>query len=43
MTLRAALVAQGNSKGKAWRKGQCLALFDSPVLVRAAFSDLLAN
>lgn len=43
MTLRAALVAQGNSKGKAWRKGQCLALLNFPVLTRAAFADLLAN
>ncbi|OKY79925.1 MAG: hypothetical protein BHV62_07655 [Eggerthella sp. 51_9] len=31
------------SKGKAWREGQCLALFNFPVLARAAFADLLAN
>ena len=31
------------SKGKAWREGQCLALFNFPVLTRAAFADLLAN
>ena len=32
------------SKGKAWREGQCLALFNlSPVLTRTALVDLLAN
>ena len=34
---------RGTSKGKAWREGQCLALFNFPVLTRAAFADLLAN
>lgn len=41
--LRAVLAAQGNSKGKAWREGQCLALFNFPMLARAAFAGLLAN
>ena len=31
------------SKGKAWREGQCLALFNFPVLARAAFAGLFAN
>lgn len=43
MTLRAVLAAQETSKGKAWREGQCLALFNFPVLTRAAFAALLAN
>lgn len=42
MTLHAVLAVQGNLKGQGMAEGQCLALFNSPVLVRT-LADLLAN
>lgn len=36
MTLHAVLAVQGNLKGQGMAEGQCLALFNSPMLARMA-------
>lgn len=43
MTLHAVLAVQGNLKGQGMAEGQCLALFNSPMLARMApgFNSLM--
>lgn len=36
MTLHAVLTVQGNLKGQGMAEGQCLALFNSPMLAKTA-------
>lgn len=54
MTLHAVLAVQGNLKGQGMAEGQCLALFNSPMLAKTApgfnspvlvrtLADLLVN